>query len=500
MLRTTLAAQAKIGLGTASRLLRVVFVAACVAPSVRAQTAHAPPRLRVAWTRQVGAPSFGSAAVADIDGDGRLEVAFGTYFGDGSLYVLNAEDGSKYWRYHADDTCWDASVRFVDLDRDGRLELIAAASSRGRLLAFDARTGDALWRYEPDPLECIDSPSTIADIDGDGALEVAFGTFAGRIHVVDEKGLRRRVFDVAGGYLQTGPAVADLNGDGTLDFVCATFKSDNHVYAIDGRTGARLWSFRIPGNHLGSYHGGSFGELDGDGVLEFVFSAYDGRVYCLRACDGAERWVVAPGDRCFMSPCTLVDVDGDGRLEVAIAGERVSLLSAHGRILWSRLCVQPGGFDAVTRGVSVADLDGDGHVDLASLSGEGLFLVFDGMTGTRIYEYDAAQLAKRPVRSTSHGVTLADLTGDGHLDAFFVLGGILPRPHGLAVCLSGFAGTTCGWYTHRHDNRGSGNASARVRPALRSRIEELSPHAMSVARPRRAPRVNERAASARRDP
>ncbi|MEN8152200.1 MAG: FG-GAP-like repeat-containing protein, partial [Planctomycetota bacterium] len=139
----------------------------------------------VAWTTPLDAPSFGSAAVADIDDDGRLEVAFGTYFGDDSVRVLNGEDGSEYWRFHAGRACLDASCRFADLDGDGHLELVVPVSNKGWVLAFDAKSGDELWRYTTSPTECTDSPPAILDLDGngdgDGKLEVVYGTFKGNL-------------------------------------------------------------------------------------------------------------------------------------------------------------------------------------------------------------------------------------------------------------------------------------------------------------------------------
>lgn len=78
---------------------------------------------------EIDSPSFGGAAVADIDNDGRLEVAFGTYFGDDSVRVLNGEDGSELWRYNAgkenDFNSISAShgVTIADLTGDNQLDV-----------------------------------------------------------------------------------------------------------------------------------------------------------------------------------------------------------------------------------------------------------------------------------------------------------------------------------------------------------------------------------------
>jgi hypothetical protein len=81
-------------------------------PSGGADTAHprssAPPESsmqqprtypEIMWWFDLDAPSFGSAAVADIDNDGRVEIAFGTYFNDETIHVLNGENGRELWFY-----------------------------------------------------------------------------------------------------------------------------------------------------------------------------------------------------------------------------------------------------------------------------------------------------------------------------------------------------------------------------------------------------------------
>ncbi|MHC4859531.1 MAG: FG-GAP-like repeat-containing protein, partial [Planctomycetota bacterium] len=229
-------------------LLVTLFPAALEQKAVR-------PAPKVAWTTAIDAPSFGAAAVADIDGDGRLEVAFGTYFGDNSVRVLNGEDGSEYWRYDAQNACLDASLRFCDLDGDGDLELVVPVSNKGWVLAFDAKSGDELWRYGTQPIECTDTPPTVMDVDDDGRLEVVYGTFKGRLHVISNEGERERMYEVCDHFVQAGPTVTDLDGDGVRDFVCATFKGDNRVYAVSGKSGERLWHFQVSGEHMGMYHG-----------------------------------------------------------------------------------------------------------------------------------------------------------------------------------------------------------------------------------------------------
>ncbi|GAB4137121.1 MAG: hypothetical protein Fur0037_02040 [Planctomycetota bacterium] len=425
--------------------------------------------LRIAWKHEIAALSFGGACAADVDGDGGLEIAFGAYFGDSRARLLRGTDGSEIWSRDFGDgegkACLDASFRFADLDRDGELELLVPVSNRCALHALDARTGRTIWTYETGRGDCIDSPPLLV-ASPDGGTWIAFGSFLGRIHVVDSRGGLVKHVPVGRGYVQTGPLAFDADGDGALDFVAGIFKGGNGLYCRSGADGSLLWSVPLPREKpldLGIYHGPATGDLDGDGRPELVMTSYDGIVRCVDPRDGTVEWKVETGDRYFMAPPAIGDVDGDGRLEVVALSQRATLLSGKGQIRWSVPVSPPGSYLAADRGPSLADLDGDGHLDVAGLRSDGWFFVLRGKTGELIYEMPRVKVTPRPVVSCANGPLIADLDGDGRLDAFMVLGSPIEKQRfGVAVLLKGFRGGGAGWTMLRHDPSNTGNAATRL--------------------------------------
>lgn len=432
--------------------------------------------LTVSWSMALGAPSFGGASAADLDADGALDLVFGTYFGDSRALALRGASGEVLWQSEQGDgagkACLDASFRVVDVNGDQRLDVLVPVSNRMLLLALDARTGKEHWRA--DLGAATDSPPCVVDTDGDGVLDVVLGTFAGELRVLrGTDGLLLRRVPVAEGAVQTCPVVMDVDGDGALDFLAGTFNRSNCYVARSGRDGSELW--RVPfttegRNPLGVYHGPAVGDLDGDGTAELVLSSYDGIVRCIRARDGFELWRVKTGDRYFMAPPAMADLDADGRLDVVVSSQQLTRIDGSGNVVF-RVPLGGGRTGAAAdRGPSLSDLDGDGLVDIATLRGDGLFSVHRGTDGARLYEFDAATLTQKRIASSSHGPILADLTGDGRLDAFFVVGAGVPETdrHGLAVMLTGFAGSGPGWPMLRHDVRNTGTiplAQLRDEPA-----------------------------------
>lgn len=435
--------------------------------SVPAMSRASAPKLL--WCFPTESHSFGGGAVADVDGDGLPDIAFASYFHDSRVRVVRGKDGREIWSYDAGhgkgDACLDASVRFVDLDGDGKLELVVPVSNTSEVIAFDAKTGEKKWTYEAGYGECIDTPPWIGDLDDDGKPDVVVGTFQHKFHVIrGTDGAKIKTVNIAPkGAVQTCPTVVDLDGDGVKDFIGATFNGDNKITAVSGKTGEPLWSIQTGG---AIYHGTSAGDLDGDGKADFAIGSYDGKVYAFNAA-GRTLWTAKPGDRYFMSPTVIADVTGSGKPQVIVASERLSVINADGTVAYSNPVVPGRPLSHVTRGVAVVDLDGDGKPDLAYLTSDGVFRVVRGADGSPIYEFDCANLVKFELVEGSHMPVIADFDGDGKLDVFFVAGGgdLRKGTHGMAVCLTGFAGTASGengWFMHRHDAQNTGNLATKV--------------------------------------
>jgi outer membrane protein assembly factor BamB len=447
---------------------------------------------RVLWKVPLKSTSFGGGAVADINRDGAADIAFCTYFNDSKIYMLNGKDGSVIWTYDASsepgkgDACLDGSCKFADVDRDGKLELIAPVSNRSEVLCLDATTGTRKWVYEAGYGECIDTPPWIGPFADH--THIVVGSFKSRLHVINGKDGRpvRRVQVAPKGAVQTCPIVMDVNGDGALDYIAGTFNGDDRLVAVDGKghddssaigpdgkplpPGVHeLWHVQTKGS---IYHGPSIGDFDHDGKPDFVFASYDGNVYAVKA-DGTPLWTASPGERYIMSPTAVVDLDGDLKPYIIVAGEKITALKADGSTLWSKRFDDPGAYWSVTRGVSVADLDGDGKPDLAAVNGRGLFKVLRGSDGETLYEFDAAKVFDKKIDMNSSAVIIADFDGDGKLDVFFVVGHTDSKDPenncGMAICLTGFDGLSiqpdgqrAGWFMHRHDLQNTGNVRMNV--------------------------------------
>ena len=422
--------------------------------------------LRVLWTTPLKSHCFGSAAVADADGDGGLDVAFATYFGDHTVRVLRGRDGSEVWSWEdPKDNCYDASVRFHDVDGNGTPELIVPCSSGCRVAAFAAKDGREVWSVDLAYGECTDSPQWIGDLGGKPSIVV--GTFKANVKVLNAAdGTITATIPIApAGAVQTCPIVIEVRGEeAIIAGIFSRDKANTGLVAARASDGEVLWRAPLPES---VYHGASVIETPGGPMLRI--GTYDGKVYTIDPRDGRIVDAIETGERYYMSPTVTVALE-QGPVTIA-ACERLTAINPDGSIRWAVPIAENlrPAFEAVTRGVSVADVDGDGSQDLAYLTTHGLFRVVDGRDGREVASFDAASLIGdgRRVGHVSHSPVLADFDGDGRLDAFFVIGGggeqrpdgtATPR-FGLAVCLTGFEGRASAensWTTMRGDNQNLG--------------------------------------------
>ena len=194
-------------------------------------------------------------------------------------FVRNIETG---------ETGWFSSPALVDLNRDGRLEIVApfyttfVFDAKGRPLGEGTATSGRVY-----------APSVVADLDRDGVPEIVVGGNEGTVAAYNLRGGGLRLkpgwpaSTCSGGQCPEtrGLAAADLDRDGRVEVVATTTNTSptgSQVFVFDGSGApARGWPRYDTGNDatfngVGNQGYGAYGEnvgigdLDNDRQLEIV--------------------------------------------------------------------------------------------------------------------------------------------------------------------------------------------------------------------------------------
>jgi outer membrane protein assembly factor BamB len=164
-----------------------------------------------------GPRSFGkwiayiSPTVADLDGDGKLDVYLNSASYARGGYAAVRADGRPMWiEFHDNTEGSDGFGPVGDFDRDGKLE-IAVPVLNGSVLCLNAADGKHKWT--------ISTPVTgdvvAADVNNDGILELVFAGRDGQMRAVSGKD-GHTLWSIAA----TGrPAIADIDGDGFVEIL-----------------------------------------------------------------------------------------------------------------------------------------------------------------------------------------------------------------------------------------------------------------------------------------
>jgi outer membrane protein assembly factor BamB len=286
----------------------------------------------------------GGVAIADLDRDGRMEILGQTE--NLGLFMLR-EDGSLAWRLCLDGG--NAEPTAGDLRGDGRT-LAVFSSDSGHVRAVDAQ-GKVVWSFDAQRFvqpASIPVSATLADLDGDGRLEVLFTARDAHL-CCDPDGLGEDHMAIVAlgsdGALRweqrpawadplsyTHLVVADVDGDGTKDVLGFDWNTIghkpgawevlpvSHAFALGGKDGHELWHRDV--ENYWSNDDVAVRDLDGDGHAEMlvpgVSQGHDG-LWVLDAASGAPRdhWDTWPWKT--MRGPELADLDRDGRAEVVVS-------------------------------------------------------------------------------------------------------------------------------------------------------------------------------------
>ncbi|MCU0495360.1 MAG: VCBS repeat-containing protein [Chloroflexaceae bacterium] len=184
---------------------------------------------------------YASPAVADMEGDGSVEVIWGAY----DLVALNGNDGSLKWRAANPNRIWPG-IALADLTGDGSLEIIVGRGG-DQLTVYNNR-GGVVWTRNPFGLGELRTLA-VADLENDGRQEIIVGRAGNgatkQLNVLNADGGVRpgwpaRRDGEAGfgwGMYNNNVAVADLNNDGFKELIGPT---DTHYITALDRNGNQL--------------------------------------------------------------------------------------------------------------------------------------------------------------------------------------------------------------------------------------------------------------------
>jgi hypothetical protein len=217
-------------------------------------------------------------------------------------------------------------------------------------------------------------------------------------------------------------ALVDLDGDGDGDLLATGTGSFPHVVVValhDGE-GGFAGPTGTPAFTTSSSVRVAAGDIDGDGVPDLACTTPYLQV--LRGVgDGsftlAQTFNVPPGAPAIVG-LDVADVDEDGRTDVLVSlidgTTRIHLGQPGGQLDFDPVLVGMSSGSVSSRGVALADLDGDGHLDLAVADADASRLgvrlgAGDGSFGPL---FVGASLVDVP-----NGVSVADVDDDGVPDA-----------------------------------------------------------------------------------
>lgn len=297
-------------------------------------------------------------ALADLDDDGALDLAIGA--GDAGRWARGDGTGSVSLVPGGTFTAPYAIQRFqaVDQDDDGRTDLVVYSYELEIIFI-----PDPFW---VPPLSGGDPPLVPVFVESEDTSVVRGGP-AGLTGAVTSLG-------------ELDGRLADLDGDGDAELV-HTLRDQSDLLVVREALGGGTYGPQVE-SALFSVRGVAFDDLDGDGIDEVIYGERRGSVDLAAPAPGSSSLVLENvGSIATVIDAAgvawAVDLDGDGRLDIALEGRRLNRIVSFfagpdGTFGPARIAI-PAVTDRLESSGTWIDLGDDGILDFVSVSTGVLF-------------------------------------------------------------------------------------------------------------------------------
>ena len=222
--------------------------------------------------------------------------------------------------------------------------------------------------------------------------------------------------------LDVGGAVGDITGSGTPNVVAGQGINNTEMYWFEpGRNPREQWSRYLITDRFEKYHDIAVADVDDDGDPEVVGLSQESETvfyYDIPRSPRRSPWgeehlhIVDEGRE--VEGVAVLDINGDGRTEL-VAGPNIYHRDADAPTGWRREPIVTGWDN--TR-VAVADLDGDGDLEVVLSEGDSPHL---GSHPGRVAWFDPPDWEQHLIADElfcPHTLEVADFTGDGRPDIY----------------------------------------------------------------------------------
>jgi hypothetical protein len=331
----------------------------------------------------------------DMNGDGRPDLVSGSYW-----YENPGPQGGEWKRHQwrtveiVGEFISDCGEWAVDVNHDGAPDIVTVGWMTDGLWWYEnPKKPDAMWQRHLIAHTIETEGGWMADLNGDGHPDLALAHYGhAGMFWVDFAGAEPRVHQVGGSAEDGhGVGIADIDGDGKADLL------STHGWFRNIDANADKWEWHAEWN-LGDAGFPILGyDVNQDGKQDLIYGQGHGYgLYWLEQQGGAgsRQWLRHTIDTSFSQShaLALADIDGDGEPEL-LTGKRYRghdggdpgsydpLVVYYYKLdrktaQFTRVPISMNGTAGVGTQFIVADLDGDGDIDLATA----------GKTGVHFFE------------------------------------------------------------------------------------------------------------------
>jgi hypothetical protein len=284
-------------------------------------------------------------AVADLNGDGKLDIAVMNAASGLSVGILLGNGDGTFAPVVDINGLAGYTISVADVNGDGKPDLITSS---------DVLLGNGDGTFQSPKGFSGGSYATVGDVNGDGKMDIVALTGTGNVNVLLGNGdgtFQTPIVYSSGGTQPTSVALGDLDGDGKLDIAVANYCSDSTCTG-DGSVGVLLGNGNGTFNPATVYDSGGFfaqavaiGDVDGNGRPDVIVGNYCAPKPKKPGC--SQHGVVGVllnqgngllgGPETFLTPepagtIAIADVNG-GRTDLMLASLSWSVMALYGEIV-----------------------------------------------------------------------------------------------------------------------------------------------------------------------